>query len=602
MLTAAVAEILPLHLLDYKIFDAAVQRAAHTEQARSDADLVLVVIDERSLQEIPEPLAYWQPHVTAVLKALSAAHARAIGLDMVFTAKDQRAISESKQLAQVFAELNEAGTPVILGYDAGAPLPQSPLYMLAGANSPRPLGYLNLPADEDDFVRRFDPCQSDPTEPAFSLGAKVASSAMVTDLKCGSEAMEGKISIPLDERHSAVIPFGRVAQPKKTSFAEVLATAKRNDSVALEKIFAGKIVLIGSEEIQDRHATPLLGKATGRMPGIEIHAAIAQSIYSGIVVRRISALNVWSISMVIALFAATAVLAFRWQISVAVTIAAIVVSIIPAFAAWNNLAVFPASRPLFSALFAGAIGFTYRYRTEFVMHRRLRGQFAQYVSPEIVEQIIEHGVELGGTRRRVTVLFSDIRGFTTLSEKVPAEDLVKQLNEYLSAMSEIIIRNGGYLDKFIGDGILAIYGAPVEQPDAAWKATLSAVEMLERLAALNTTWKGEGRTELKIGIGIHSGEAIVGNMGSARKLEYTAVGDTVNTASRIESKTKDSIQKYGVHILISGATADELERLGHLADIAPMESELLKGKSEVTELFMLRGLHGAGKKGVAANA
>src|SRR5207302_4199805 len=121
-------------------------------------------------------------------------------------------------------------------------------------------------------------------------------------------------------------------------------------------------------------------------------------------------------------------------------------------------------------------------------------------------QIIENGVELGGTRRKVTVLFSDIRGFMTLSEQVPAEDLVKQLNEYLSAMSEIIIRNGGYLDKFIGDGILAIYGAPVEQPDAAWKAALSAVEMLERLATLNFGWKTEGRAELKIGVGIHTGE------------------------------------------------------------------------------------------------
>lgn len=599
LMAAAMNAVFSLQWLDHKISDVAVRRSTVLEETKlPESDVVLVVIDEHSLQTIPEPLAYWQPHVGQLLKMLGSAHVKAVGLDMVFTANDDRARAESKQLAQVFAEVSEQGTPVVLGYDAGTVLPDSPLYMLAGASSPRRLGYLNLPADDDDFVRRFDPCRGS----AFSLGAQLASRAAGREFQCEKNALGlGQGSIALDDAHSAIIPFGHTATPRKFSFAQVLTNLQHGDAESIKKEFAGKIVLVGSDAAQDRHATPLLGD-TGRMPGMEIHAAVAQSIYSGIVVRQVSGITTWLMAFGFALLAALSVMVLRWQSSVVAVVVIVAACVMPTFVAWERLWAVQSSPAMLSAFFAGALGFTYRYRTEFRAHRLLRSQFSQYVSPEIVEQIVENGIALGGMRRKVTVLFSDIRGFTTLSEKVPAEELVTQLNEYLSAMSEIIIGNGGYLDKFIGDGILAVYGAPVEQADAAWKAAQSAVEMLERLEKLNADWKSRGWAELKIGIGIHTGEAIVGNMGSSRKLEYTAVGDTVNTASRIESKTKDAIQKYGVHILISGTTADELERLGHPVDIAPMESEALKGKSEVTELFMLRGLHGAGRKGVTVNA
>lgn len=598
LLGSLTTQFTPLRFVEYKIFDLIVQYTSRPVQANSN--VALIVIDDKSRAKIPEPLAYWQPHVATVVSVLKTAHARAIGLDMIFSAQDARALAESKQLAQAVMEAASQNTPVVLGYDASSSIPASPLYLIASASAPRPLGYLNLPADGDDVVRRFDPCRPSEQEPAFALGVRLGSSAKGKGFACTPTELSGWYSAALDKEHSLTIPFGRLGAPEKIPFVDVLEEAQRNDTAALSQHFAGKLVIVGSDEAQDRHATPLL--QIGRMPGMEIHGVIAESIYSDIVMREASSRRTWLMAVLFAGLAASAVFVGRWQIAVVSAAIVVMASVIPAVFAWREGIVLSGAKPLIGSLLAAGVAFLYRYRTEFLAHQQLRAQFGQFISPEIVRQIVEDGIELGGTRRKVTVLFSDIRSFTTLSEKIPAEELVKQLNEYLSAMTEIIINNGGYLDKFIGDGILALYGAPVAQKDAAWMGVTSAAQMIERLDALNGKWKSEKRPELKIGIGVHTGEAIVGNIGSSRKLEYTAVGDTVNTASRVESKTKDAIQRYGFHILISGATADELERCGHLADIIPMEAEQLKGKSEFTELFVLRGLHGAGRKGVAANA
>ena len=589
----------PLRIIEHKIYDLIVQDSAQSEIGH--ADVALIVIDDKSRATIPEPLAYWQPHLATVVRVLNNAHARAVGLDMIFSAQDARAIAESKQMAQAVAEVSTAGMPVILGYNASAQLPQTPLYMLASSSSPRPLGYLNLPADSDDVVRRFDPCRRNEQQPAFALGVRLAASGMHQEFACGGEELQGRKGASLASDHSLAIAFARMPAPRKISFADVLTEAQHSDMAELTRQFSNKLVIVGSDESQDRHATPLLDD-TGRTLGMEIHAAIAQGMYSGVVISDASDRDAWLTTIFLALLAAAVVFAGRGQVAVFCGAIVCALSVLPAVVAWQEGIVLTGAKPLLASIMAGSVAFLYRYRTEFQAHRQLRAQFGQFVSPEIVRQIVEEGIELGGTRKKITVLFSDIRSFTTLSEKVPAEDLVKQLNEYLSAMTEIIIGNGGYLDKFIGDGILAIYGAPVEQSDAAWMAVTSATQMLDRLAEVNAKWKSEGRPELKIGIGIHTGEAIVGNIGSQRKLEYTAVGDTVNTASRVESRTKDAIHEYGFHILISGATADELEHCGHFVDIFPMKAEQLKGKSEFTELFVLRGLHGAGKKGGTENA
>jgi adenylate cyclase len=185
---------------------------------------------------------------------------------------------------------------------------------------------------------------------------------------------------------------------------------------------------------------------------------------------------------------------------------------------------------------------------------RVKTAFARYVSHQVMDSILDSTADkLRGDRRRISVLFCDIRGFTTISESLSPEKVVQLLNEYFEKMVEVVFRNKGTLDKFIGDGMMVIFGAPEDDEYQEENALKAAIEMQSELRSVAEKWKPEG-LNLRIGIGINSGPAIVGNIGSSRRMEYTAIGDTVNLASRLESATKD----LGVGILISEYTHNAL--------------------------------------------
>ncbi|MCD6361358.1 MAG: adenylate/guanylate cyclase domain-containing protein, partial [Armatimonadetes bacterium] len=213
--------------------------------------------------------------------------------------------------------------------------------------------------------------------------------------------------------------------------------------------------------------------------------------------------------------------------------------------------------------------------------RIVQGQFAAYVSPDVLRELTQDpDLVAQGVRREVTFLFSDVRGSTSLSENIPPEVWVAQLNEYLGQMSEAIFEYDGYLDKFMGDGIMAIWNAFGNQPDHADLAARAALEMLDRLEVLNRAWeKMENRTPFRIGVAIHTGEAIIGNVGSEERMQYTAIGDTVNTASRIEGLTK----QYGVQFLASETAVARLSPgIVELVDIGVAE---VRGRAQGIRIF-----------------
>jgi len=215
----------------------------------------------------------------------------------------------------------------------------------------------------------------------------------------------------------------------------------------------------------------------------------------------------------------------------------------------------------------------------------IKDAFGRYLARQVSDIILQGRLELGGELLTVTILMSDIRGFTPLSESLPPQEVVRMLNRYFTSMVDVIMENGGVVDKFIGDAIMVIFGAPVKRTpeQSAMRAVRSAVGMRERLKELNESFEADGLPAIRIGIGIHTGEAIVGNVGSSQRMDYTCIGDSVNTTARIESACKT----VGADILISGVVRN---LLGSRIEVGPSSRVHLKGKSEPMDVFPLEAV------------
>ena len=245
---------------------------------------------------------------------------------------------------------------------------------------------------------------------------------------------------------------------------------------------------------------------------------------------------------------------------------------------WINL-----TQPTLASSLALFGGVGYQYFFEGREKRKMKRLFGQYVSKDVFEQLVANPdlARLGGQRRQMTVLFSDIRGFTTVSEKGQPEEIVAILNEYFTRMVEIVFAHKGTLDKFVGDMVMALFGAPLDDPKHAEHAVDAALEMIRELNRLNEKWAAEGRPALDIGIGISTGPMIAGNIGSEAIMSYTVIGDSVNLGARLESLNKE----YGTRIIISEATRDALP--GRYL-FRPLGDVVVKGKTRPVSIFEVK--------------
>ncbi|HET7217983.1 MAG TPA: adenylate/guanylate cyclase domain-containing protein [Vicinamibacterales bacterium] len=343
--------------------------------------------------------------------------------------------------------------------------------------------------------------------------------------------------------------------------------------------FAGKIVFVGlnASGLVDVFQTPF---GAGVMPGIQLHASIADSILSN---RFIGPAPRWTATaatlagaIAVGLMAAalsfwiaaggSALLAMAWSAG--------------ALGAFDRGLWLSMASPLLAMAVALFAGTAYRYFVEDAEKRKVSRLFGRYVSRDVYKQLLANPAlaELGGARREMSVLFSDLRGFTTITEKGNPEQLVQQLNEYFSRMVDVVFRNGGTVDKFVGDMVMALFGAPVDDVAHADAAVTSAVEMVRELGDLNRRWASEGKVQLDIGIGVNSGDMIAGNIGSSAIMSYTVIGDNVNLGARLESLNKD----YRSRIIISDATRSRLRKS---YELRPLGGVVVKGKTQPVEIY-----------------
>lgn len=357
-----------------------------------------------------------------------------------------------------------------------------------------------------------------------------------------------KMIIPTDESGRLLVNY---LGPAKTfphySISDIL-----NRRIPEDK-FKGKIVLVGATAtgIYDLRVTPF----GSIYPGVEIHATVIDNILHQNFLTHSGWTKFLDVCMIIfvglimglAIPRVKAVAGIVLSISLIAVFVAANTAIFIRYEVWMNMIY-----PVLTMMTIYLVITVYHYVTEEREKKKIRGAFQYYLTASVVNEILKDPskLKLGGDKKHLSVMFSDIRGFTTIAEKLSPEELVKLLNEYLTAMTDIVFKYDGLLDKYIGDAIMAVFGAPLDQPDHAFRACRTALEMMSELRRLREKWAAEGRPDVNIGVGINSGDMVVGNMGSEMRFDYTVMGDSVNLASRLEGINKE----YGTNIILSEFT------------------------------------------------
>jgi adenylate cyclase len=509
------------------------------------APVVVVTVDEDSFVELNMPWPWPRALHAKFIDIVSRGNPAVIALDVLFIEPSSRGPADDLAFATAIARSGKVVLAAGLGEvrDSGwiqklekiqVPLPE----LRAGAAA---WGPVNIITDRDAFVRRGRLTVDFQDREYAGFDLQIYRLAKAAGIPAAPLPVQPEFWINYAGPPDA---FPRIAYSRIVS-GEIPP-----------EVFKGQIVLVGAttQILQDVFPTPFAPFRT--MPGVLIHANILDTLFSGIPIRRAPAWVDLGLAMVAGGAAAWAATALRPLGAFLLVSAAAVTYLAGTQAAfrWGRLWIDALPVPL--ALIVPYVGVVAKnFAQEQLEKRRLSRFFSPNVVKEIVRQKDDAG--LGASRRRMTVLFSDIRGFTSMSEKMEPEEVVTFLREYLTEMTEAVFRHGGTVDKYIGDAIMALYNVPFEAADHPAQAVRTALEFQQRLEPLAERFAAKYGGSLRCGVGINTGDAVVGTIGSRQRLEYTAIGDTINLGSRLESITKD----FNVPVIISEATWLEIKDL-----------------------------------------
>jgi adenylate cyclase len=459
------------------------------------------------------------------------------------------------------------------------------------------LGDVNFWQDSDSLSRRARVLSrlGSRTYPSLALSAAWQIQGNPPLSMAGGSFKMGEAAFPLDKDGLLNIHFRRPPSRKDSvRLIDVISSENALAEGAKPTVdparFKGKVVLVGSDApgLMDLRPSPL-GK---RMPGVQLQAVVLDNLLSGQSLRVLPmSASLWLLLLLLCVLVARSSFSFRFPAMLLPALISVVALL--ALACWlyaARLTLIPLATPLLGFLLALGFAAEENFQQERKQRARVQNIFGQFLSPAVLKKLGTHVDELktGGETKDLAVFFSDLAGFTSFSEKLGPQQLVVILNSYLEEMAEVVVgRHEGYVDKYIGDAIMAIWGAPTEHPNpslaaakAAWHCQLKLAEIQPKLAAMGLDAGEEG---LVMRIGIHYGPCVVGLMGSSRKLNYTVMGDTVNTASRLEGANKP----YGTRIMLSDSAR---EACGDAVVTRVLDYLKVKGKNEPTKVHQLIGL------------
>ena len=519
--------------------------------------VTIVGIDDKSIKKLGK-WPFKRSFHSKAIEILTKYNAKVIGIDILFA--EETAELEDKSLISALKKTDKVIFPVVFDFKE-----KKFTYPLLKFRKYVSLGHVNIIPDKDGVVRRV---------PLFINGQKAFALAILEKINPNLDLN----SLPIDKEKNLLINyFRKPSNFPKISFIDLL---EENFSPNLVK---DKIILIGITDptIPDAQLTPI--SKGYPMFGVEIHANILETILN----KKFLIPQSEKSTIILLLFLSVFLTILFWFLRPIWTLFLSIFSLgfyfILASILFEKGLVLNLLYPLFTIFFVFIGTLIYKFTTEEKEKRFIKKAFSQYLSKPVIDQLLKNPkiLKLGGEKKILTVLFSDIRNFTSLAEKISPEELVRFLNNYLTQMTEIILKNKGVVDKFIGDAIMAFWGAPIEEKNHPELACKTALEMIDELKRFNK----KSKIKINIGIGINTGEMIVGNMGSLKRFDYTVIGDAVNLASRLESLNKE----FKTNIIISENVFKEIKDKFNCKYLGEIK---VKGKEKPVKIYELVSFKG----------